>query len=129
MNKCGYIEVWFEEGIAIGFRKIPRSKERGHFCNYLIENDLRIENSNFGEQSICRIEENLADIWADAFGKTDRPFFATVVHLHKNAGVGWRMAVRRLGQDKKARTQLRDWQDGAVQPKINIHLRRMTWIT
>ena len=113
----------FGQDLIIEFREIPRPKERVHFCNYWIEN------SGFEERSMRRIEENLAVILADAFGKTDRPFFATIVHLHKKAGVSWRMAVRRLGQDKKAGTQLRDRQDGVVQPKFNIHLRRMICIT
>lgn len=104
----------FGQELVIEFQKIPRSKERGHFCNYWIENDLQIEISNFGERSMRRIEENLAGIWADAFGEAHWPFFATIVHLHKEAGVGWRMAIRRLGQDKKAGTQLRNRQDGAV---------------
>lgn len=70
------------------FQKIPRLKERGHFCNYWIRNDLRIENSNFGERSIHWSKENLAVIWADAFEKAD---------------FDWRMAARRLGQGKKQR--------------------------
>lgn len=93
----------FGQELVIEFQKIPRPKEHGHFCNYWIGNDLRIENSGFEERSIRRIEENLAGIGADAFGKTDRPFFATIVHLHKKAGVGWGMAVRRRGQGKKQR--------------------------
>lgn len=119
----------FGQELVIEFREIPRPKERGHFRNYWIGNDLRIENSGFEERSIRRIEENLAGIGADAFGKADGPFFATIVHLHKKAGVGWRMAIRRLGQNKKAGAQLRDRQDGAVQPKFNIHPSRMTGIT
>lgn len=106
------------------------SKEHGQFCNYWIGNDLQIENSGFEERSMRRSEGNLTDIWADACGrKADRPFFATVVHLHKKVGVSWRMAVHRLGQDKKAMTQLGDRQDGAVQPKLNIYPSRMAFIT
>lgn len=119
----------FGQELVIEFREIPRPKERGHFCNYWIRNDLRIENSNLEERSIRGSKENLAGVWADAFGQADRPFFATVVHLHKKTGVGWRMAVRRLGQDEKAGSQLRNRQNSAVQPKLNIHLRRVAWIT
>lgn len=56
MNKCGTIEVWFGEGIAIGFQKNLRPKERRHFCNYWIGNDLRIEHPGFEERSIRRID-------------------------------------------------------------------------
>lgn len=49
------IGIWSDGDIMWVVDNGNDKKERRHFCNCLIENDLQIENSNLGERTMRRI--------------------------------------------------------------------------
>ena len=76
----------------------------------------------------CRQDGHALRIGRDAIRKVDIPAFFAMVHAQNNAGLAWRVVVRRIKQ-QKTRPQLGHGNGMSVQNQIDPDIGGMTAVT